>query len=241
MVTMVRSVWSQIFGDADEEGWFAGSLVEGPHKGQKGLIASNYVIELSAADVTNFKESMPPEDMVKFISMVDYEPVPAMADDGGGEDLSIKTGDIILVMPGSFSQDSFSIYGQCRGKLGNVLMNFVQPYDEDVHAAEEVVLKEGMTVTCLYPYHEDGDPDEKGSGDDDDDDDDDDEYGESDGALTEEQQDGKQADLWFDKGDILKLLSNVNEDGFYEAMDITTGTLVVSRKEKGRGEDREMR
>ena len=106
-------------------------------------------------------------------------------------------------------------------------MPFVQPYDEDVHAAVEVVLKEGMTVTCLYSYHEDGDQEEKGSGGEHDDDDDDDEYGEEEGELTEEQQDGKQADLWFAAGDILKLLSNVNEDGFYEAMHITTGTLAV--------------
>ena len=69
---------------------------------------------------------MLPEDMVRFIALVDYEPVPALTDDGRSEDLPIKTGDIILVMPGSFSEDSFSVYGQCRGKLGNVLMNFVQ-------------------------------------------------------------------------------------------------------------------
>ena len=34
--------------------------------------------------------------------------------------------DGVLWRPGSFSEDSFSVYGQCRGKLGNVLMNFVQ-------------------------------------------------------------------------------------------------------------------
>ena len=50
------SLRPQVFGEADEEGWYAGSLVEGLHKGQKGLIASSYIEELSTEDVVNFKE-----------------------------------------------------------------------------------------------------------------------------------------------------------------------------------------
>lgn len=210
-----------VYGDKDEDGFYAGELLEGPEAGRRGVVPSNYVEAMLEDQVKEWKAHR--EDAVvlkeaglenteesrrQFVVLYAYDPMTSSPNEDPNDELELKEGEIITVI-GEVLDDGFYLAENAQGERGHVPSNFVEPADEDVDFEDEgngnhdedgevmdlPQFAVGTFIRALYDYHpEDLSPNDE----------------------TEEE-------LRFAQGDKMKILGEMDEDGFYHAEHIATG------------------
>lgn len=213
-LTLTAGQIVKIFGDPDEDGFYSGQLTQGPHAGKKGVVPSNFVEELSPEDVASIVgEPAAPvaaasggdEVRRRFIVLYDYDPVEHSPNEDPDDELSLREGQVVTVI-GDVGDDGFFLAEDTDGLQGHIPSNFVEEdeafaNDHDAEGQElpiELpVFAIDSYVRALYDYH----PDDLSPNDE-----------------TEEE-------LKFAEGDKMKIMKEMDDDGFYHAEHIATGNI----------------
>eukprot|EP00040_Diaphanoeca_grandis_P025249 m.139633 g.139633 ORF g.139633 m.139633 type:complete len:1207 (-) comp30071_c2_seq1:491-4111(-) len=206
-LTLVAGREVLIFGEADDDGFFAGQHLP-EFGGSKGSVPSNFV-ELK----TNAPEESPAELLDEggerrrtFVALFDYEP-DDQEDADAEEDLPLVAGQKIIVI-GEQQEDGFMYAETIDGSnAGLVPSNFVEEVgagavEDFEYASDDVeddvpIFELGSIVKALYDYH----PEDLSPNDDPDE------------------------ELHFKEGERFKIMQEKDDDGFYVAEHLGTGSV----------------
>ena len=209
-LTLTAGHTVKIFGEPDEDGFFTGQLTEGPHAGKKGLVPSNFVEELTPEETASIVGGPAApvaeggEMRRQFVALYDYDPMEHSPNEDPNDELSLREGQVVTVI-GDVGDDGFFLAEDATGHQGHIPSNFVEEdeafaTDQGTDGQEPIdlpVFAVDSYVQALYDYH----PDDLSPNDE-----------------TEEE-------LKFAEGDKMKIMKEMDDDGFYHAEHIATGNI----------------